>query len=70
MISDTNEQRSQEIIVDIEEMMRNEPEQEANLRKWLLQYALPFTPAAKRQGGKKAHTWCSRRDNNEKAGRT
>jgi len=44
---------SHEIIVDMEEMMRNEPEQEANLRKWLLQYALPFTPDAKRQGGKK-----------------
>ena len=34
-------------------MMRNEPKQEANLRKWLLHYALPFNPAAKRQGGKK-----------------
>jgi hypothetical protein len=34
-------------------MKRSEPGQQANLRKWLLQYALPSTPGAKRQGGKK-----------------
>jgi DNA-binding MarR family transcriptional regulator len=39
--------------VDREEMMISEPEQEANLRKWLLQYSLPSTPDAKRRGGKK-----------------
>jgi DNA-binding MarR family transcriptional regulator len=39
--------------VDMEAMKRSEPGQQANLRKWLLQYALPSTPGAKRQGGKK-----------------
>jgi len=39
--------------VDRGEVMISEPEQEANIRKWLLQYALPSTPDAKRRGGKK-----------------
>jgi DNA-binding MarR family transcriptional regulator len=42
--------------VDTEEMRRNEPEQQANLKKWLLQYVLPSTPRAKRQGGGKGKT--------------
>jgi len=39
--------------VNVEEMARNEDEQHANLMERLVQYALPSTPEAKRQGSKK-----------------
>jgi len=39
--------------VDTEKVKRNEIEKKANLRKWLDLYALPSTPGAKRQGGRK-----------------
>jgi DNA-binding MarR family transcriptional regulator len=42
--------------MDLEEMKRNEFEQAANVKKWLSEYALPSTPEAKRQGGKKGKT--------------
>jgi len=42
--------------VNVEEMVRNEDEQHANLMERLIQYALPSTPEAKRQGGKKEKT--------------
>jgi DNA-binding MarR family transcriptional regulator len=42
--------------VDIEKIKRNEFKQAANLRKWLSEYALPSTPQAKRQRGKKRKT--------------
>jgi DNA-binding MarR family transcriptional regulator len=41
---------------DIEEMIRNETKQHANLMERLVQYTLPSTPKAKRQGGKKGKT--------------
>jgi DNA-binding MarR family transcriptional regulator len=41
---------------DMEEIRRNELKREALVRKWLLQYAVPSTPEAKRQGGKKKKT--------------
>jgi len=42
--------------MDVEEVKRDESKQAANARKWLLRYALPSTPEAKRQGGKKGKT--------------
>lgn len=42
--------------MDVEEVKRDESKQTANVRKWLLRYALPSTPEAKRQGGKKGKT--------------
>jgi DNA-binding MarR family transcriptional regulator len=42
--------------LDIEKIKRNELKQAANLTKWLKEYALPSTPQAKRQGGKKRKT--------------
>jgi len=39
--------------VNVEEMVGNEDEQHANLMERLIQYALPFTPEAKRQGSEK-----------------
>jgi DNA-binding MarR family transcriptional regulator len=41
---------------DIEEMIRNETKQHANLMERLIQYTLPSTPQAKRQGGEKGKT--------------
>jgi DNA-binding MarR family transcriptional regulator len=41
---------------DVEETRRNEAKREALVRKWLLQYTVPSTPQAKRQGGKKKKT--------------
>ena len=41
---------------DIEEMVRDEDKQHANLMGRLVQYTLPSTPEAKRQGGKKRKT--------------
>jgi DNA-binding MarR family transcriptional regulator len=41
---------------DIEEMIRDEAKQHANLMERLVQYTLPSTPKAKRQGGKKGET--------------
>ncbi len=42
--------------MDVEKMKRDESEQAADARKWLSKYALPSTPEAKRQGGKKRKT--------------
>ncbi len=42
--------------MNVEELARNEDEQHANLMERLIQYALPSTPEAKRQGGKKGKT--------------
>ena len=42
--------------MDVEEVKRHESKQAANTREWLLRYALPSTPEAKRQGGKKGKT--------------
>ena len=42
--------------VNVEEMARNEDEQHANLMERLVQYALPSTPEAKRQGSEKGKT--------------
>jgi DNA-binding MarR family transcriptional regulator len=42
--------------VDIEEMRRNEITGQANLVERLVQYALPSTPRAKRQGSRKGRT--------------
>jgi DNA-binding MarR family transcriptional regulator len=42
--------------MDMKEVKRGESEQTADARKWLLRYALPSTPQAKRQGGKKGKT--------------
>ncbi|NWF78150.1 MAG: MarR family transcriptional regulator [Chloroflexi bacterium] len=42
--------------MDIEEVKRNELEQQANIRKWLLKYTSPATPEAKRQGSEKRKT--------------
>jgi DNA-binding MarR family transcriptional regulator len=39
--------------VDIKEVKRKELEQAANVKQWLSEYALPSTPQAKRQAGKK-----------------
>jgi len=41
---------------DIEEMIRNETKQHANLMERLILYTLPSTPEAKRQGGNKRKT--------------
>jgi DNA-binding MarR family transcriptional regulator len=41
---------------DIEEMIRNETKQHANLMERLFLHALPSTPEPKRQGGKKGKT--------------
>ena len=41
---------------DIEEMIRNETKQHANLMERLIQYTVPSTPEAKHQGGKKGKT--------------
>jgi DNA-binding MarR family transcriptional regulator len=41
---------------DIEEMITNDTKQHANLMERLVQYTLPSTPQAKRQGGKKGKT--------------
>jgi DNA-binding MarR family transcriptional regulator len=41
---------------DIEEMVRNEDEQHANLMERLILYSLPSSPQAKRQGGEKRKT--------------
>jgi len=42
--------------VNVDEMARNDDESHANLMERLIQYALPSTPEAKRQGGKKEKT--------------
>jgi DNA-binding MarR family transcriptional regulator len=41
---------------DVEEMVRDEAKQHANLMERLVQYTLPSTPETKRQGGKKGKT--------------
>ncbi len=42
--------------MDLEEMKRNESRPVADVKRWLSEYALPSTPQAKRQGGKKGKT--------------
>jgi DNA-binding MarR family transcriptional regulator len=42
--------------INVEKLARNEDKQHANLMERLIQYALPSTPEAKRQGGKKGKT--------------
>jgi DNA-binding MarR family transcriptional regulator len=42
--------------IDIEEVKRKESKPVADVKKWLSEYALPSTPEAKRQGGKKRKT--------------
>ena len=42
--------------VNVEEMARNDDESHANIMERLIQYALPSTAKAKRQGGKKVKT--------------
>jgi len=39
--------------VDIEAVKKSERQQAANMDRWLIEYAAPSTPEAKRQGGKK-----------------
>jgi DNA-binding MarR family transcriptional regulator len=41
---------------DVEERVRDEAKQHANLMERLVQYSLPSTPEAQRQGGKKGKT--------------
>jgi DNA-binding MarR family transcriptional regulator len=42
--------------VDIEAAKKSERQQAANMGRWLIEYAAPSTPEAKRQGGKKRKT--------------
>jgi len=42
--------------LDVEEIKRKESKSAGDVKKWLSEYALPSTPQAKRQGGKKAKT--------------
>jgi len=42
--------------VDIEAVKKSERQQAANMDRWLIEYAAPSTPEAKRQGGKKRKT--------------